>query len=34
MKAEEFEKEFLAMPEIEQMKVLRKIMPVFCRTRI
>ncbi len=32
MKAEEFEKEFLAMPEDEQMKVIRKIMPAFCRT--
>jgi hypothetical protein len=31
MKAEDFEKEFLAMSEKEQMKVLRKIMPVFCR---
>ena len=30
MKAEDFEKEFLAMPEKEQMKVMRKIMPVFC----
>ncbi len=32
MKAEEFEKEFLAMSEDEQMKVIRKIMPAFCRT--
>ncbi len=32
MKAAEFEKEFLAMPEAEQMKVIRKIMPAFCRT--
>ncbi len=32
MKAAEFEKEFLAMPEDEQMKVIRKIMPAFCRT--
>jgi len=32
MKAEEFEKEFLSMPENEQMKVMRRIMPVFCRT--
>ncbi len=32
MKAEDFEKEFLAMPEDEQMKVIRKIMPAFCRT--
>jgi hypothetical protein len=32
MKAEEFEKEFLSMPEDEQMKVIRKIMPAFCRT--
>ncbi len=31
MKAEEFEKEFLAMPEKEQMKVVKKIMPLFCR---
>ncbi len=31
MKAAEFEKEFLAMPEDEQMKVIRKIMPAFCR---
>jgi hypothetical protein len=31
MKAKDFEKEFLAMPEEEQMEVLRKIMPVFCR---
>ncbi len=31
MKAKDFEKEFFAMPEEEQMKVLRKIMPVFCR---
>ena len=31
MKAEDFEKEFLAMPREEQMKVLRMIMPVFCR---
>jgi hypothetical protein len=30
MKAEDFEKEFLAMPEKEQMEVLRKILPVFC----
>ncbi len=32
MKAEDFEKEFLATPEDEQMKAIRKIMPVFCRT--
>jgi hypothetical protein len=32
MKAEEFEKEFLSMPENEQMEIMRKIMPVFCRT--
>jgi len=32
MKSEEFEKEFLSMPEDEQMKVIRKIMPAFCRT--
>jgi len=31
MKAEDFEKEFLAMSEKDQMEVLRKIMPVFCR---
>lgn len=31
MKAKDFEKEFFALPEKEQMKVLRKIMPVFCR---
>jgi hypothetical protein len=31
MKVEDFEKEFLAMPEKEQMKVMRKIMPVLCR---
>jgi hypothetical protein len=31
MKAEDFEKEFLAMAEKEQMNVQRKIMPVFCR---
>ena len=31
MNADEFEKEFLAMSEKEQMEVLRKIMPVFCR---
>jgi hypothetical protein len=31
MKAEDFEKEFLAMPENEQKEVMRKIMPVFCR---
>jgi len=30
MKVEDFEKEFLAMPEKEQMMVMRKIMPVFC----
>ncbi len=30
MKAEEFEKEFLALPEMERMEVMRKIMPVFC----
>ncbi len=32
MKAEEFEKEFSALPEEEQMNVLRKILPGFCRT--
>ena len=31
MKAEDFEKEFLAMPEKEQVKVMRKILAVFCR---
>lgn len=31
MTAEEFEKEFSALPEEEQMSVLRKILPVFCR---
>lgn len=31
MTAEEFEKEFLAMSEEDQMKVVRTIMPVFCR---
>jgi len=31
MKAEDFEKEFLAMPEKEQMNVMRRIMPVLCR---
>ena len=31
MNAEEFEKEFSALPEEEQMSVLRKILPVFCR---
>lgn len=31
MKAEEFEKEFLSMPENEQMEIMRKIMPVFCQ---
>ncbi len=32
MNAEEFEKEFSALPEQEQMNVLRKILPGFCRT--
>ncbi len=32
MKAEEFEKEFSALPEEEQMNVMRKILPGFCRT--
>ena len=32
MKAEEFEKDFLSMPEDEQMKAIREIMPAFCRT--
>ncbi len=31
MNAEEFEKEFSALPEEEQMNVLRTILPVFCR---
>ncbi len=31
MKAEDFKKEFLAMPEKDQMEVLRGIMPVFCK---
>ncbi|MGA7106006.1 MAG: hypothetical protein WBX49_11750 [Candidatus Deferrimicrobiaceae bacterium] len=31
MKAKDFEKEFFAMTEKEQMKILRKIMPVFCQ---
>lgn len=31
MKAEDFSREFLAMSEKERMKVLREIMPVFCR---
>jgi len=34
MKADDFEKEFQAMSEMEQMKVLRKIMPAFCRNMI
>lgn len=32
MKADEFEKEFLSMPEKEQMNILQKILPVLCRT--
>jgi hypothetical protein len=32
MRVEEFEKDFLSLPEEEQMTVLRKILPVFCRT--
>ncbi len=32
MNAEEFEKEFLGLTEEEQMNVLRKILPGFCRT--
>ena len=32
MKAEELEKEFLSLSEDEQMIVLRKILPGFCRT--
>lgn len=31
MKAEEIKKEFLALPEKEQMEVLRGILPVFCK---
>ena len=31
MNVEDFEKEFLALSGQEQMKVLRKIMPAFCR---
>jgi hypothetical protein len=31
VKPEDFEKEFLAMPEKERMEVMRRIMPVFCR---
>lgn len=31
MKAEEFEKEFLSLSVDEQMSVLRKLLPVFCR---
>lgn len=30
MKVEDFEKEFLSMPEKEQIDLMRKIMPVFC----
>lgn len=32
MKAEEFEKEFLLMPEKEQMNILQKILPLLCQT--
>lgn len=32
MKAEEFEKEFLSLSGEEQMSVLRKLLPAFCRT--
>ena len=32
MNAEQLEKEFQSLPEDEQMSVLRKILPVFCRT--
>ncbi len=32
MNAEEYEKEFSALPEEDQMSVLRKILPGFCRT--
>jgi len=31
MNAEDFKKGFLAMPENDQMEVLRGILPVFCR---
>ena len=31
MKVEELVKEFLALPEAEQMEVLRGIVPPFCR---
>lgn len=31
MKAEDFEREYLAMSEQEQRKVMRKILPFFCR---
>lgn len=31
--AEEFQMEFLAMPEEERMNVLRKILPGVCRNR-
>jgi hypothetical protein len=32
MRVEEFESEFLSLPEEEQMIILRKILPAFCRT--
>ena len=32
MIAEDFEKEFQALPKEEQMNVLRKLLPAFCRT--
>jgi hypothetical protein len=32
MNAEQFEKEFLSLPEAEQMSALRKILAVLCRT--
>lgn len=32
MNAAEFEKEFLSLSDEEQIGVLRKILPVFCRT--
>ncbi len=32
MKAEEFAKEFQSLSEEEQMNVLRKLLPGFCRT--
>ena len=31
MKVEDFEKEFLALPEQDRMEVLRRILPPFCK---